>query len=28
MPREAIRLGGVDKVVSIDQVASEIIKMV
>jgi two-component system chemotaxis response regulator CheB len=28
MPKEAIKLGGVDKTVSIDQVASEIIKMV
>ena len=28
MPKEAIKLGGVDKIVSIDQVASEIIKMV
>ncbi len=28
MPKEAIKLGGVDKIVSIDQIASEIIKMV
>ena len=28
MPKEAIKLGGVDKIVSIDQVASEIIKLV